>query len=70
MVGKSTTKVRGTRKPGRNRKGQNTRYINESRFAKSHIRRIKKHLKRYGDKDKVAVAELQRYQGFPSRGVH
>lgn len=43
-------------------KGHNLRYIRENRQAKSHIRRIKRHLKRHGDTDKVAVKELARYE--------
>lgn len=62
MVGKAATKVKGTRKPGRNRKGQNLRYIGERRHQKSHIRRIKTHLRRYGTNDLQAKASLQWYE--------
>ncbi len=47
------------RKLGRQKKsGQNAKYINENRHAKSHVRRITKHLARYGENDKKAVAVL------------
>jgi hypothetical protein len=62
MVGKATTKIKGTRKPGRNRKGQNLKYISERRHAKSHIRRIRAHLARYGKKDKKAVETQAWYE--------
>ena len=48
---------------GRNKKSpQNNRYINEKRQEKSHIRRIKVHLKRYGVKDLIAVKALTEYK--------
>lgn len=51
------------RKQGRTKKsGQNARYINEGRHNKSHIRRITKHLARYGDKDRTATQALQNYK--------
>ena len=51
------------RKIGRAKKsGQNARYINEARHAKSHVRRITKHLDRYGDNDKIAAAALTTYK--------
>jgi hypothetical protein len=68
MVGKSTTKPKGTRKPGRHRKGQNLRYINEHRRAKSHVRKIKKHLDHHPS-DKVAVKDLAWYETWPDRGT-
>ena len=57
-------------KQGRQKKsGQNARYINENRHAKSHIKRITKHLSRYGENDKKAVAVLASHKaaaGFMS----
>lgn len=51
------------RKQGRTKKsGQNARYINEGRHNKSHVRRIGKHIERYGESDKVAVNALQAYK--------
>lgn len=51
------------RKVGRNkRKGHALAYRNESRQEKSHVRRITKHLKRYGEGDKVAVEALKLYK--------
>ena len=48
-------------KRDRNRKsGQNLAYKNESRHEKSHIRRIKFHLKRF-PADRVAQKELERF---------
>ena len=50
------------RKVGRaKRNGQNARYINERRQPKSHLRRIKKHLKRFPD-DLVAQKMKERYE--------
>jgi hypothetical protein len=49
-------------KVGRNRKsGQNGAYKSEHRHEKSHIRRIKKHLGRYGVNDTGAVASMMKY---------
>jgi hypothetical protein len=51
------------RKYGRNTKSpHNVMYKNENRHEKSHIRRIKKHLKRYGESDKVATEALTNYE--------
>jgi len=53
------------RKIGRAKKsGQNARYINEARHAKSHVRRITKHQERYDKlgRDKTAVAALTAYK--------
>jgi hypothetical protein len=48
-------------KPDRNRKsGHNLKYKSENRHAKSHIRRIKAHLSRYG-KDKAAIGMLMHH---------
>jgi hypothetical protein len=48
-------------KADRKRKsGQNGAYKLEHRHEKSHIRRIKNHVKRYGVTDNVAVAHLMR----------
>ena len=41
---------------------QNLRYKNERRHEKSHIRRIRKHVARYGEADKTANAALTRYK--------
>jgi hypothetical protein len=41
---------------------QNLRYINERRHQKSHVRRINKHIARYGNSDKVAVKALELYK--------
>ncbi len=41
---------------------QNLRYRNEHRHEKSHIRRINRHLGRYGTGDKAASDALQRYK--------
>lgn len=42
-------KVKNQKKYGRNRKsGQNLKYLNENRHCKSHVRRIKRHVQRYG----------------------
>lgn len=50
-----------SRKLDRNRKsGQNLVYKNEHRHEKSHIRRIKKHILRYG-KDPIATERLLKY---------
>jgi hypothetical protein len=55
--GKSSKKDR-TRKSA-----QNLRYKNENRHAKSHVRRITKHIKRYGGtSDKVALKALDSYK--------
>jgi hypothetical protein len=62
MAGSQSKKQR---KHGRNVKSpHNMRYKNENRHEKSHIRRIKKHLKRYGanGKDKVATEALTNYE--------
>ena len=44
-------------KPGRNKPACQA-YRSENRHGKSHIRRIKRHLARYGGADKVASAAL------------
>ena len=49
----------GGQKHGFSRKGQFLRYKNERRHEKSHIRRIARHLARYGENDKVAVERLK-----------
>ena len=50
-------------KIGRQKKsGQNLRYFNEDRHAKSHIRRIKRHLSRFPS-DLAAVGTMQYYAG-------
>ena len=50
------------RKVGRSkRNGQSMAYKNESRREKSHVRRIIKHLNRYGD-DLVALKALKHYK--------
>lgn len=43
-------------------KASNIMYKNENRHEKSHVRRIVKHLARYGDTDKKAVEELARFK--------
>lgn len=60
---------RKLRKIDRNRKrgGTNARYIAEHRHEKSHARRIRAHLERYGTApgvilDRVAAAALKRYE--------
>lgn len=48
---------------GRNKKSRNNlSYINEKRQEKSHIRRIKAHLLRYGEGDLVAQKALTDYK--------
>jgi hypothetical protein len=60
MAGSTSKKQR---KHGRNLKsGNNLRYKAEKRHEKSHVRRITKHIKRYGETDKVAVAALKAYE--------
>jgi len=50
-------------KQDRTRKSaQNLRYRNENRHAKSHIKRITKHLARYSENDKIAAAALTNYK--------
>lgn len=41
--------------------GQNLSYKGEHRHEKSHIRRIKAHISRYGVEDKVATSWLMKY---------
>ena len=49
-------------KVGRNLKsGQNLAYKAENRHGKSHIRRIRAHITRYGATDKVAASWLIKY---------
>jgi hypothetical protein len=56
-----TAKQKTQRKYGRNRKsGQNIAYKLEHRREKSHVRRIKRHLLRYG-RDEAACSALIRY---------
>jgi len=51
------------RKIGRQKKsGQNLRYFNEDRHAKSHIQRLKKHLVRF-PADKAGEATMKYYIG-------
>lgn len=50
-----------SKKHGRNKKsGQNLIYRNELRHEKSHVRRIRKHIARYGSADVAAVESLLR----------
>ena len=52
-----------SKKHGRNTKSpHNIRYKNERRHEKSHVRRIKRHLMRYGEADKVAEKALTEYK--------
>lgn len=50
------------KKQGRQKKSpQNLRYINEGRHNKSHVRRIEKHLARFGG-DAIAAQQLRLYR--------
>ncbi|MGE0677792.1 hypothetical protein [Pseudolabrys sp.] len=50
------------KKQGRSKKSpQNLRYINERRHAKSHVKRIEKHLKKFPD-DPIAKEALVKWK--------
>ncbi len=51
------------KKMGKHKKsGANLRYKNERRREKNHIKRISKHIARYGSSDNVAAEALKRYK--------
>lgn len=58
------SKTKSSAKHGRNRKsGQNLIYKAENRREKSHVKRIRCHLKRFGMGDQVSREALVRYAG-------
>ena len=62
-------KTKKGRKHGRNTKsGQNIAYKREARHEKSHVRRILKHLKRYGERTQVQVDNSRRKRSLQANG--
>ncbi len=61
-MAKSSSKPKGRKGKIGKKKGQMLAYRNESRREKSHIKRITRHLARYGSNDLVATEALKSYR--------